>query len=104
MARFDFTSGERRGLIVLLACLTLLIATTSLHLCSGSSDPVQTNINRGAATANVASGDSLMTQTDTTETSLKPVKRKTRAKSAKTTRSSRPDGRQRKHLDELVDE
>lgn len=104
MARFDFTSGERRGLIVLLAGLTLLIAVTSLRLCSGTSDPVQTNINGGSAVASVETGDSLMKQTDNTETTQKPVKRKTRAKSAKTTRSSHPDGRQRKHLDDLVDE
>ncbi len=104
MARFDFTSGERRGLIVLLAVLTLLIAVTSLHLYSGTSDSVQTNIHSGSAVANIETGDSLTTQTDNTETTQKPVKKKTRAKSAKTTRSARPDGRQRKHLDDLVDE
>lgn len=102
MARLDFTSGERRGLIVLLAGLTLLIATTSLHLCSGAPDPVNTDINGSGAVANAVTCDSLI-QTDTTESPLKPSKRITRAKSAKSTRDSRPDGRQRKHLDDLVD-
>lgn len=100
MPRIDFTSGEKRGLIALLALITAaLLVSIMLRLCDrDSGDPTDP-----ADSGNVAT-DTTVTVTATVDTmKVNPTTVKTKKKK-KAAKQLRPDGRQRSFLDETVEQ
>ncbi len=96
MADKGFTSGERRGLIVLLAGMCLIVAWALLARGCGGNEVKEIS----AATA--AAHDSIAAQRDSGAVIVK-VKNNTKKKSGKKA-SRRPDGKKRDYLAEPIDE
>lgn len=96
MAEKGFTSGERRGLIVLLAGMCLIIAWVLMSKgCRGN----ETN---AISTDAVAAHASIVALRDSNASIVK-VKNNTKKKSGRKV-SRRPDGKKRDYLAEPIDE
>lgn len=96
MAEKGFTSGERRGLIVLLAGMCLIVAWSLLAIGCGNNEVKDISV--GA----VAAHDSLVAQRDS-NTSVIKIKNSTKKKSGRKV-SHRADGKKRDYLGEPIDE
>lgn len=94
MAEKGFTSGERRGLIVLLAGMCIIIGWVLMSKTSVSNEP------KTIPTAAVAAHDSIVMQRDSNASVLKDNTKKKSGRKA----SRRPDGKKRDYLAEPIDE
>ncbi|MDE6264908.1 MAG: hypothetical protein K2M11_07155, partial [Paramuribaculum sp.] len=92
MAEKGFTSGERRGLIVLLAGMCVIIAWVLMSKTCGSNEP------KTIPTAAVAAHDSIVMHRDSNASVAKVISNIKKKSGRKVSR--RPDGKKRDYLAE----